>query len=520
MSSTRPTAGIGRAIALSPCLLLLAAALLPGCATGRVNLWPVYFQEARQVATPQGPELVRTVELLGPIFTWRSDPRSTWHAVRPFYNYERFKDRDVATLQYLWPLGLHHRDGDKLIDSHVFLLFGYQRSLSYATGKHATHAHLLHLIRWGKDDEFGPYFSVFPLAGVTHGVLSDTWSFVAFPLYSHYRQGQYVRDDFPWPFLGYGSTPGGERVMYRFWPFYVYQRKTNPAEDRLRHDVLWPIVRWRRLDRHGKSYFTGLAVTPLYSDVKQWDREGKLMAWRANVLGFGFGGDGWSALWSLVRSAQQPKTDEFRIVPFYWRTTWYPEGKDKPERRWTRTRAPFPIIWFDDDRRDPAHLKGSFLVAPLLWHYRDDYPTPDGGVRTGRRTTLWPLFTWETGPDGERHLWVISRGWRDASKGLKRNYGDLLRIFEHHKQPGGEAETKLLWRLYHNRRTPQGRYLSVASLFTYDSTGEVVGQQGKYVSALLGLIKCSWNERGRRWRILYIPFGGAPKPEESDAAPL
>ena len=28
MSSTRPTAGIGRAIALSPCLLLLAAALL------------------------------------------------------------------------------------------------------------------------------------------------------------------------------------------------------------------------------------------------------------------------------------------------------------------------------------------------------------------------------------------------------------------------------------------------------------------------------------------------------------
>ena len=549
MAGTRATTGTGRTAALSRCLplLLIVAALLPGCASGRVNLWPFYFQEAREVATPGGTELVRTVELVGPLITWQSDPRSTWHAVRPIYNYERFKDRDVSTLQYLWPLGLHHRDGDKLTDSHIFLLFSYHRSLSYATGKHATHAHVLQLVRWGKDDEFGPYFCVFPLGGVTHGVLSDTWSFVVFPLYNYYRQGNYVRHDFPWPVFGYASAPGKEggkqREMYRFFPFYVYQRKGNPGEDegegnatehRERHDVMWPFVRWRRLDRHGKFYFTGLAVTGLYSDVKQWDREGNLLAWRANVLGFTFGRDygeepkssGWSALWSIVRNVQQPKKDEFRIIPFYWRTTWYPEGRDKPDIRWTRTRAPWPIIWFDDDRRDPTHLKSSFLVAPLLWRYRDDYPTDGGKVRTGRRTTLWPLCTWETGPDGDRHLYVVSRGWKDASKGFKRNYGDLLRIFEYHNQPAGEAETRVLWRLYHSRRTPKGRYLSVACLFTYDSTGEVVGEDGTYVSALLGLVKWRTTEHGRRWRIFYIPFGGGPKPgdgpkpEDSDAEPL
>jgi hypothetical protein len=45
------------------------------------------------------------------------------------------------------------------------------------------------------------------------------------------------------------------------------------------------------------------------------------------------------------------------------------------------------------------------------------------------------------------------------------------------------------------------------SLFTYDSTGEVVGQEGSYVSALFGLVKCSWTQQGRRWRVLYIPLG-------------
>ena len=44
------------------------------------------------------------------------------------------------------------------------------------------------------------------------------------PLYSHYRQGYYVRNDFPWPILGYGTSPGNHKVMYRAFPFYVYQR--------------------------------------------------------------------------------------------------------------------------------------------------------------------------------------------------------------------------------------------------------------------------------------------------------
>ncbi len=48
--------------------------------------------------------------------------------------------------------------------------------------------------------------------------------------------------------------------------------------------------------------------------------------------------------------------------------------------------------------------------------------------------------------------------------------------------------------------------MSFAPLFTYDSTREVVGEEGSYMSFLFDLVKYSWSEKGSRWRIFYIPL--------------
>ncbi len=516
-----------RASKLLTCLLL---ALLPGCATGRANLWPVFFHETRRVPTPQGPQTVTTTEFLYPLFTRQSREDGTWHAVRPFYNYEHRRENGRHRVQYLWPLGLHFKDGDKETHHRLFPLFEYQKSWSPKTKKHAVHAHLLQLLRWGSDDEWGPYFALIPLGGVTHGVIADTWSFALFPLYSHYRQGDYVRNDLPWPVLGYGRTPDGTRKMYRLWPLFVSQVKDDPRERRTRYDLLWPLVRWGRVvPTRGRYYHTVAVVTPFYSHVKRFDRQGDLIWCLRSFLGVSFctgaleQGDrtGWSVLWSLARKVSTNRSDEFRILPFYWRTTRYSGPEKDPERSWTRYRAPWPLVWIDSDRSDPDHHKGGLVVAPLYWHYTDTYPAENGPARKGRRITLWPLVTWERGPAGDHHLWLASRGWKDASKGFKRNYRAFFDLFQHHRHPDGRKETRLLWRLYHHRRGPDGRYLSLAGLFTYDGTGEVVGEEGKYVSALFGLVKCSWRGQARRWRILYIPLGaGGGANGEEDAAAL
>ena len=508
-----------------PCrlLLLTLVAACAGCASGRVNLWPFFFHEAREVQTDDGPQVIRTTEVW-PLFTRESTDQGNWHAVRPLYNYEHEAEEGHYQVQYLWPLGLHFKDGDKTTEHRFFPLFHYNKTWSASTQRPSVHAHFLQILRWDKDDEWGPYFSLFPLGGVTHGVIGDTWSFIVFPLYSHYRHGNYVRDDFPWPFLGYGRTPDGKNKQYRLWPLYVYKRKERPAELRVVHRVFWFLIRWGLVDRGGPHYHTVLVVSPLFSTIRTKDREGNLVAHQSSILGIGFRGDsrekpkkkGWSALWSLVCKSDDPKSDEIRLIPFYWRTRRYLTAEKDPERCWTRHRILWPLLWVGTDTRDPKVRKKLLVVAPLYWHYTDVYPSEDGEPRKGRRITLWPLITWERGPDGQRHVWVISHGWKDTTKGFKRNYRALLDFFQYHRDERGERETRVLSRLYHHRRGAGGRYFSLGCLFTYDSTAEVVGEDGKYVSFLFGLLKCSWTERQRRWRILYIPIGGSGEQEADD----
>jgi len=495
-------------------LALAAFACLPGCATGRVNLWPVYFHEARRIQTPTGPQTVNTTEALYPVFHRESDGETTWHAVRPLYNAESDAD-GRRQVQYLWPLGLilkgpyaerHHR---------LFPLFGYHKTWSRTAKDYSMHAHVLQLVRWGRDARFGPYLAFIPLAGVTHNVIGPTWSFVLFPLYSHYRHGDYVRDDFPWPVAGYGRTPDGLKVMRRFWPFYVAKREQGARGTYVWHAALWPMFRWGRLDRGGELHHTVFVAAPFYSSVKTWDRQDNLVAHTKSILGFGTARDsrgeqgttGWSALFSLLKKSRAPKTDTLRIFPFYWQTTHYGDRAGDPGRTWVRRRVLWPFVWVDSDRLHPGTYKKGLVIAPFYWQYAEQYDaTEDRGPREGRRVTLWPLATWQRDPDGARHFWVVSHGWRDPGKGYKRNYRAILDLFQYHRDAWGEVETRVLSRLYHHRRGPNGRYLSLMSLFTYDSTAEVVGVDGSYVSALFGLIKCSWADGEKRWRILYVPL--------------
>ncbi|MFO7955772.1 MAG: hypothetical protein R6X33_01585 [Candidatus Brocadiia bacterium] len=505
-------------------LFALLVLLCGGCAAGRVNLWPVYFHETRELSGPDGTRTVTSTDVLYPVFHRESDGSSTWHAVRPLYNAETQPDGEL-TVKYLWPLGLIHKRGETERHYRLFPLFAWLKTHVASADGNSVHAHLLQLIRWGSDARYGPYFAVFPLGGVTHNVIGPTWNFLLFPLYSYYRRGEYVRHDFPWPVLGFGRSSDNSRRMTRFWPFYVHRIEDSARGLYERHDRLWPLFRWGRLDPGGRYHHKVFVAVPFYSSILTYDREGELVAYVRSYLGVRFARDfreqkqrtGWGALWSLIYHKRTDSRDDLCIFPFYWRTTHSRGGPDS-ERRWTRYRVPWPIVWIDSDRlRDDVHKSG-LIVAPFYWHFTD--VTDPGGPdeRTARRITLWPLSTWEQEADGARHLWVVSRGWRDPGGGYKRNYRDILDFFQYHHRTDGTRETRLLSRLYHHRRGPGGRYLSLMSLFTYDGTGEVVGESGSYVSALFGLIKVSWTPAGRRWRLFYIPLSGSGA-KDGDAEP-
>lgn len=486
---------------------LVALALVCGCGTGRVNLWPVYFRETRIVPGEDGPDTITETDVFYPLFSRHESPESAWHAVRPLYNFERQKDTGHWRVQYLWPFGLCGSRGKDASYNRFVFLYSHKKVWSQPAQKYSTHGFIFPLVWWGNHAEFGRYFALFPLGGVTHGVLGRTWGFALFPLYSYYRRGDFVRNDFLWPILSWGRSPDGKQKMWRFWPLYVYQRYEDAMVFRTTTDLLWPLIRWGHMDRGGTRYFTMFKFAPFTSWVSTYDRAGRLISRRLKVVGVAGWPGGWSALWGLIGDKSAAKSDEMRVFPFYWRTTRYLSGRGDPERRATLYRVPWPLVWVGRNRLDPGRYCDLIVVAPLYWHYTETYPRADEPPARRRRITLFPLFTWGHDVAGGGGFWMPSHGWQDLTTGFKRNYRPFFDLFAYRKTGLEERETRLLSRLYHHRRGPCGRYLSVASLFTWDSTGEVPGEDGTYFSVLLGLVKCSWDDEGSRWRILYIPFG-------------
>jgi hypothetical protein len=213
----------------------------------------------------------------------------------------------------------------------------------------------------------------------------------------------------------------------------------------------------------------------------------------------------------MLRVEDARTTSTRRFFPFYWRTDFYRNADRDEETRRTLIRAPWPLFWIDRNRLNPVHHQFITVLSPLYWQYTDVFfennweASPPPGTR--RRVTLFPAFTWGSDQNGAKHFWIPSYGWTDLTKGFKRNYRALLEVFQYHSVPDGEREVRLLWRLWHQRTSPNGSYYSLGPVFTWDSQGDLASGE-RYFECLFGLFKRSWESKdGAGWRLFYIPFG-------------
>jgi hypothetical protein len=215
---------------------------------------------------------------------------------------------------------------------------------------------------------------------------------------------------------------------------------------------------------------------------------------------------GWSVLWSMVRYESSLAKRDFRIFPLYRYTAYYgPEGPES-ERRRTRHRILWVLIWSDKSNLREDRDDASLVIAPIYWDYARRYRAGEYAGSKSRSITLWPLATFRKDPDRASHFWIASHGWSDSAEGYKRNYRAFFDFFQYHRRLDGERELRILWRLFHRKSGPDGTYLSVPLLVDYDSIGDEGAGGEKSCSVLLGLVKCSWSEKGRRWRLFYIPL--------------
>jgi hypothetical protein len=469
------------------------------------------------------------VEVPYPLLSLAFGPGYHYHVLRPLYNYERV-DGEGSRTQFIWPLGLYRRRADDRVLYRFLPIFQHSRTESLTSPGHVTHGMVFPVVFWGSVPQEGPYFAVFPLGGVTHRIWGDTFTFVAFPLWSRYRFRQYVRYDVLWPFFSWGGTPDGLRRTVRVWPFYVRHVLDDHGGRTFNHIyLLWPFVRWGSQGwnegdkRQARRYFS---FWPFYMTQSTYEASGELLARQRRYFIFSTTYDrreqksdsGWDLLFSLFTSRSSEQREDFKIFPFYWRTTYYRRSGRAEGRQWTRYRAPWPLVWVG--KLDPPRRVRNIVVVPFYWDFTQRWADELNVDHRKRSITLWPLMTVQHVDQDQNGFWMASHGWSDATEGYKRNYRAFFDLVQVQRMPGDVKETRLLWRLYHQRSTPAGHYISVPGVVSYDGIGDAGAGGARSWSCLLGLLKRSWTEDGRAcWRVVYVPLGSTEAAAEAAPQP-
>jgi hypothetical protein len=482
--------------------LVLAAMLVPGCASDRINFWPIYYREKN----PQGIERVAgddtTTEILYPIFSMESTPERHIHAVRPLYNYEKRRDGSLSQLQFLWPLGLWRNRPDTEKQFWLLPLIYHGSRRGTVTDEWQTRGFVFPLVYWGRRRPEGSYFAIFPIGGVIRRIFVERFRFVLFPIWSQVNEGDYSRHDVLWPIISWGGTPDGKREILRIWPFYVHKKKIGHWEHNW---APWPFVLWgkeRQTSKHPQRYW---GVFPFYISKVSEDAAGDTVAYDRRVLYLLFVRrkderernqlSAWAVLWPLTNFETGAKRREFRIFPLFWMTD---QMQRQDRYAWRRYRILWPIIWIDHDRRTPGVRKRGILAVPFYWDYASEWTDKS----RERRITFWPLYTFKRDRDGSIHHYVLSFGWHDVTSGWKRNLRAFFDLFQYHDQADGKKSIRFLWRLFSMERDGPWRRLEINPLFTWERDE----RYGRW-STLFGIIAREQQGERRRWRVFYIPFG-------------
>lgn len=228
---------------------------------------------------------------------------------------------------------------------------------------------------------------------------------------------------------------GKEKITWLGFPLPLYAR----VEDRAytSHHVLWPLVNWIDGPRS-----EGFRVLPFYAHYEKKGYRGHKIYERTWLM--------WPLItWQREEYPGEAPTDTFLAFPFYG----YIRGPTVDS--WT---VLFPLFKYEERK------------FPDLWELRAPFPFVQVGGGPDRwKADFWPLFGWKERPGFERQfaLWPIFR--REALEYSHATFDGLWvlpffwRTDWHHVETGTHRTTTRVWPLLHHRVTP-GNTVDVAVL--------------------------------------------------------
>jgi hypothetical protein len=406
---------------------------------------------------------------------------------------------------------------------------------------------LLPIFAGGSDSKEGPYFAIFPLAGVVKGQFGKKrLAFVLWPLWSSAVDKRYESFHVMWPFIGYWK--GRDQVGRRLWPFFGVNRREGRFDRRF---YLWPLfARWKvGLDTRYPAEtvfffpFYGRVTSEFITDsgervprldfrtwlfpffsrsVKHGVRPGErtLRAWHmpwpliSRERGEGLVVRKIWPLWGERKS--NDRRDRFVLWPLHRRSVSHDE---EAEHRWRSVGLLFydrTERWVETPHgRRPPRWPKDFVPVPdprIEAGTHRPYETADGDVRSRRWVQLWPLFHYRRNEEGEKRFQFLSLLPQRTRGRAEAIYAPFWSLYRYERDEDREKRESFVFGLFRHHRRPEGegpgmRYVNLAGLAGYHRRTGV----GKKLSVLGGLIGYERVGGRRAYRFLWAPFGRIPK---------
>jgi hypothetical protein len=406
------------------------------------------------------PLYVNTVETNG----------ATFYAWRPFYSSSVEDER--WRKDYVWPV--YTQKGFKDEEYSRFLFFGFHNDFEADTERHRTWVIPFYFKGTSKDGD--DYFALFPIGGSIYEFAGrDRVSFVLFPLYVRSHINDVHSTTLLWPIA---SKTSGDRIeRFRIWPLYGQASLEDEFNKKF---ILWPIytsVEYTN-DRNPGG---GFILVPVY---------GRIKTERADNY------------WLLAPFFRYMSSEEQWIVNAPWPFIQLADG-DLHKR----------IFWPFYGKKSLGTLTRQYWLWPFLWNNKTEF-----AVHEQRRKYGVPFFASHTDvitkPTKEHEIGdVISRYWKiwplmSYERNLERSRFRTLELWPLRNTPGIERNWAPWWTLY-RRMNVEGE---IGHHVLWGLYRQVKSPEAFEWSLLKGLAGYKQTEESRRYRFLFMWFGGEDEP--------
>jgi hypothetical protein len=441
----------------------------------------------------------RRLEAIGPLFYLEEQLGGVQEAAFvPWISYSTQPDVDAEEIDLFYPIFTYNRFG-KESRWHILQLL----SLSTGADQEDRVDRVITVFPfYFRRDSVEPgrrYEAFFPFYGqLKNRLFRDEIRFILFPFYVETRRKGVETDNYLTPVVHFRRGPG--LSGWQVWPLAGHEVKALTCVTNIAGEIdyvgghdktfaLWPLFFRENTGLGTANPRTYRAWLPFYT----WDRspERDATTWLypliTHVNDRQQGYEEWAVPWPLVVFARGPGKTADRVWPFYSQVRKGPLS----------SRFVMWPVYLNKRAELETYYREHTRILFMGWQEILELNQETGQSR--RRVDQWPLFTWRRDFEGRERLQILAplEALLPGSRAVERNWSPLWSIYRQERNPGrGRSSQSLLWNLYRQDRTPETRK----------------------VSLLFGLFQYQSSEAGRRYRVLYVPWGKA-KAKAAESTP-